>query len=167
MRIINCIPLITIILFLIGVNCQQSANEKLAQFNDQFFANHVPEFPQARLMTKADIPEHSRKFFDETDAKLQMLLDLNNNDVPEYIICGVSRTMLERGEKAPYFVAIFENTEQGIERRYLQKLFVPPVALRPSKNPNRNGVLILFSFYSDYSAEIYFDNGEYQLEKLF
>ncbi len=167
MRTFNYSYLIIIVLLLLGINCQRSAEKKLAEFNAEFFANHVPEFPEARLMTKADIPEHSRQFFDEAGGKLQLLYDLNMNGVPEYVICGVSTTMLDRGEKAPYFVAIFENTEQGIRRYYLQKLFVPPVALTESKNTGRHGVLVLFSFYSDYSAEIYFEDGEYHLEKLF
>lgn len=167
MRIVHSIPLIMFVLLLAASNCHQPAEKKLEQFNDEFFAIHVPEFPNARLMTKADIPEHSREFFNEAGGKLQLLFDLNGNKVPEYIICGVSRTMLERGEKAPYFVAIFENTHQGIERLYLQKLFVPPVSLNQSKNTARRGILILFSFYSDYSAEIYFESGEYHLEKLF
>ncbi len=118
-------------------------------------------------MTKADIPEHSQEFFDEAEGKLQLLFDLNRNNVPEYIICGLSKSMKEQGDKAPYFVSIFENTDDGIKRLYLQKLLVPPVSLDISKNTERNGMFILFSFYSDYAAEIYFENDEYHLEKLF
>ena len=118
-------------------------------------------------MTKTDIPEHSQEFFDEAEGKLQLLFDLNRNNIPEYIICGFSKSMKERGEKAPYFVTIFENTNNGIKRVYLQKLLVPPVSLAISKDTERNGILILFSFYSDYAAEIYFENNEYHLEKMF
>jgi len=167
MHILRFICLFVLILLLVSFACKQTPEQKLEQFNKEFFAKHVPEFPDAQLMTKADIPEHFQEFFDEAGGKLQLLFDLNRNSVPEYIICGLSRRMKERDEKAPYFVAIFENTDKGIERRYLQKLFVPPVSLNVSKDTERNGVIILFSFYSDYSAEIYFENNEYHLEKLF
>jgi len=167
MRISNFICLIIFMLLLVELSCQKSPEQKLAQFNTEFFAKYVPEFPEAQLMTKADIPEHSQEFFDEAGGKLQFLFDLNKNNIPEYIICGFSRSMKERGEKAPYFITILENTDEGIKRLYLQKLFVPPVSVEIAKDTERNGILILFSFYSDYSAEIYFENNEYHLEKLF
>lgn len=159
--------LFVLTMLMFSLSCKKTPEQKLEQFNQEFFAKHVPEFPAARLMTKADIPEHSQEFFDEAGGKLQLLFDLNRNNVPEYIICGFSQSMKEHGEKAPYFVTIFENTDRGIERLYLQKLLVPPVSLEISRDTERNGILILFSFYSDYAAEIYFENNEYHLEKLF
>jgi hypothetical protein len=167
MHILRFIYLFVLIFLLLFTTCRKTPEQNLDQFNKEFFAKHVPEFPDAQLMTKADIPEHSQEFFDEAEGKLQLLFDLNRNNVPEYTICGFSKSMKERGEKAPYFVAIFENTDNGIKRLYLQKLLVPPVSLAISKDTERNGILILFSFYSDYAAEIYFENNEYHLEKMF
>jgi hypothetical protein len=167
MHNLRFIYLIVLILLLFSATCKKTPEQNLEQFNKEFFAKYVPEFPEAQLMTKADIPEHSQEFFDEAEGKLQLLFDLNRNNIPEYIICGFSKSMKERGEKAPYFVTIFENTNNGIKRVYLQKLLVPPVSLAISKDTERNGILILFSFYSDYAAEIYFENNEYHLEKMF
>lgn len=167
MHNLRFICLFVLILPFFVSKCNQTPEQKLKQFNQQFFAKHVPEFPDAQLMTKADIPEHFQEFFDEAGGKLQLLFDVNHNNIPEYILCGFSKTMKQRGEKAPYFIAIFENSDAGIQRRYLHKLFVPPVSLEISKDSERNGVLILFSFYSDYSAEIYFENDAYHLEKMF
>ena len=167
MHNLRFIYLIVLILLLFSAACKKTPEQNLEQFNKEFFAKYVPEFPEAQLMTKTDIPEHSQEFFDEAEGKLQLLFDLNRNNIPEYIICGFSKSMKERGEKAPYFVTIFENTNNGIKRVYLQKLLVPPVSLAISKNTERNGILILFSFYSDYAAEIYFENNEYHLEKMF
>ncbi len=167
MQILRLKCLIILLLVIASLSCNKSPEQKLEQFNQEFFSKHIPEFPDAQLMTKADIPEHSQEFFDEAEGKLQLLFDLNRNNVPEYIICGFSKSMKQHGEKAPYFVSIFENTEDGIKRLYLQKLLVAPVSLEISKNTERNSILILFSFYSDYAAEIYFENNEYHLEKLF
>lgn len=167
MRILRFICLFVLTLLVLSINCKRTPEQKLEQFNKDFFAKHVPEFPDAQLMTKADIPEHSQEFFDEAEGKLQLLFDLNRNNVPEYIICGFSKSMKERGEKAPYFITIFENTDNGINRLYLHKLLVPPVSLGISKDTDRNGILIMFSFYSDYAVEIYFEDNEYHLEKMF
>ena len=97
----------------------------------------------------------------------QLLSDLNGNDIPEYIICGFSSSMLQQNEKGPHFLTIFEQTGAGIQRLYLQKLLVAPVTLDFSKDPTRKGIIVSFAFYSDYSAEIYFEGNEYHLEKLF
>ena len=167
MYILRFICLFVLILLLFSFACKQSPEQKLEQFNKGFFAKHVPEFPGAQLMTKADIPEYHQEFFDEAEGKLQLLFDLNRNNVPEYVICGFSKSMKEHGEKAPYFITIFENTDNGIKRLYLHKLLVPPVSLAISKDTERSGVIIMFSFYSDYAAEIYFENNEYHLEKMF
>ncbi|MFZ5517341.1 MAG: hypothetical protein ACOY90_11920 [Candidatus Zhuqueibacterota bacterium] len=154
-----------VLLSLLFFGCSsKNPMQNLIQFNTEFFAKYLPEYPQARLMTKADIPEHQLEFFDEADGKLQMLLDLNKNDVPEYIICGVSEAMLQRQEKGPYFVAIFEQSKNGINRLYLQKLIVPPVTLDAAQTKNRSGVVISFAFYSDYAAEIYYADNTYQIE---
>ncbi|UCE07279.1 MAG: hypothetical protein JSW07_04395 [bacterium] len=167
MRFLLAIYLFVFILTLNFIHCKRSPEQNLEQFNKEFFAKHVPEFPDAQLMTKADIPEHHQEFYDEAGGKLQLLFDLNGNNIPEYIICGFSKTMLQQGEKGPYFITIFEQTESGIKRLYLHKLLVPPVSLDISKNKKRNGILVLFSFYSDFAAEIYHENNEYHVEKLF
>jgi len=163
----RAIYLFVFVLLLLCLYCKKTPEQNLEQFNSEFFAKYVPEFPDAKLMTKADIPEHHQEFFDEAEGKLQLLFDVNGNDIPEYIICGFSNTMRRTGEKGPYFIAIFEQTEFGIKRLYLHKLLVPPVSLNISKDTLRNGILILFSFYSDFAAEIYFENNEYHVEKLF
>jgi hypothetical protein len=167
MRSSRVILMFVFILNLIPIYCKRSPEQNLAQFNKEFFTKYVPEFPDAQLMTKANIPEQHQEFYDEAKGKLQLLFDVNRNDIPEYIICGFSNTMLQQGEKGPYFIAIFEQTESGIKRLYLHKLLVPPVSLDISKNKIRKGVLILFSFFSDFAAEIYFENNEYHVEKLF
>jgi len=118
-------------------------------------------------MTKTDIPESQQEYFDEAEGKLQLLYDLNGNDIPEYVICGYSQSMLSSGEKGPHFIAIFENTESGIQRLYLHKLLVPPVDLDISKDESRKGIIISFAFFSDYAAKIYFQDNGYHLEKLF
>lgn len=167
MRILRLIYLFVFIMLILSTNCQKGPEQKLEQFNNEFFAKYVPEFPDAQLMTKVDVPEHQQEFFDEADGKLQLLFDLNKNDTPEYIICGISKSMKERGEKAPYFLTIFENTDTGIKRLYLHKLLVPPVSLDISKDKKRNGIIVLFAFFSDFAAEIYYENNEYHVEKLF
>lgn len=166
MKTVQLIIFVAVLMGYLFLGCApKSPVQNLDQFNKEFFARHLPEFPDARLMTMNDIPEHQREFFDEADGKLQLLLDLNKNTVPEYIICGVSETMLTNNEKGPYFVVIFEQTQKGIQRLFLKKLLVPPVNLAPSKVKNRSGVVLSFAFYSDYAAEIYYADGAYQLEK--
>lgn len=147
--------------------CKQTPQQNFEQFNENFFAKYVPEFPNARLMMKKDIPAHEQEFFDEANGKLQLLYDVNGNAIPEYIMCGFSPTLLQNNEKGPYFLTIFEQTQAGIRRLYLQKLLVAPVTLDISKDPTRRGIIVSFAFYSDYSAEIYFEGNEYHLEKLF
>lgn len=166
MKFLQLIFIVAVLICFFLPGCApQNPIQNMDQFNKEFFAKNLPEFPEARLMTKNDIPEHQREFFDEADGKLQLLIDLNKNDVPEYVICGLSETMLENQEKGPYFVAIFEQGKNGINRLYLNKLLVPPVTLDSSKETNRKGVIISFAFYSDYAAEIYFADNEYQLDK--
>ena len=75
--------------------------------------------------------------------------------------------MLYHQQKGAYFLAIFEQTENGIEKRYLQKLALIPVNILPSENKERPGVILSFAFSSDYAAEIYFEDNEYKLEKWF
>jgi len=167
MRALNNLCLFFLVTTLSFFCCKKTPEQNLAQFNQEFFAKYVPEFPASQLMTKKDIPVHEQEYFDEASGKLQLLHDLNRNGIPEYIICGFSPVMLQRNEKGPYFLTIFEQTESGIKRLYLQKLLVAPVSLSFSKNPDRNGVMVSFAFYSDYAAEIYFEGNEYHLEKLF
>ncbi len=167
MRTSQLLFLFVVIMTMLFINCRKSPEQNLEQFTKEFFAKYVPEFPNAQLMTKKDIPDHQQEFYDEAQGKLQLLFDLNKNDIPEYIICGLSKSMLQHGEKGPYFLTIFEQTESGIKRLYLHKLLVPPVTLDISKDKERNGIIISFAFYSDYAAEIYFENNEYHLERLF
>jgi len=167
MQNLKAILLFVFIISSFCLYCHRSPEQNLAQFNKEFFAKYVPEFPDAQLMTKADISEEHQQYFDEARGKLQLLFDINGNSTPEYIICGFSKSMLEKKEKAPYFIAIFEQTGAGIKRLYLHKLLIPPVSLEISKDTSRHGVLILFSFFSDFAAEIYYDNDEYHVEKLF
>jgi len=162
------IILLFILIMLLSLSfCNKSPEQNLEQFTSEFFTKYVPEFPNSKLMTKADIPEKQQEYFEEADGNLQLLLDLNGNEIPEYVICGVSQSMLSNKEVGPYFITIFENTETGIQRLYLHKLVVPPVDLDISKNKTRNGVIISFAFFSDYAAEIYYEENDYHLEKLF
>ncbi len=158
---------VTFFLLLI-VSCQKDNYEKrFSQFNKKFFAKHVPEFPDSRLATMKDIKESQQKYFEENNAKLQFLYDLNGNGTPEYIICGVSDSILTRGERRPFFAAIFEQTEQGIERQYLQGLNLCPVNLEINETPERTGVVLYFKFFSDFAAEIYYQDDEYHLDKWY
>ncbi len=157
----------SIAVFLIVFCEKKSPDLKFSQFNQKFFAKYVPEFPGARLLTKNDLPQNQQQYFDEADGKLQLLIDINQNGIPEYIICGVSDSMLYHQQKGAYFLAIFEQTENGIEKRYLQKLALIPVNILPSENKERPGVILSFAFSSDYAAEIYFEDNEYKLEKWF
>lgn len=166
MRRVRGIWLIIVAMNLLSLACRTNPEQKFDQFNENFFAKYVPEFPEAQLMSKRDIPQYQQQFFDEAKGKLQLVLDLNGNNLPEYVICAFSRSMLQRNEKGAYFLAIFEQTDQGMERRYLQKLSVSPVTLDLSKNRER-GIIISFAFFSDYAAEIYYEENEYHLEKLF
>jgi len=167
MRALANLCLLFLATILLLLSCKKTPQQNLAQFNQEFFAKYVPEFSGAQLMTKKDIPAHEQEYFDEAKGKLQLLSDLNRNGIPEYIICGFSPSMLQRNEKGPYFLTIFEQTDSGIKRLHLQKLLVAPVTLDLSKDQTRKGIIISFAFYSDYSAEIYFEQNEYHLEKLF
>ena len=63
MRKIICMLFVAItcsVLFLI--HCSTSPENKFAQFDNDFFYKNVPEFPGARLLTKADIPENQQPF---------------------------------------------------------------------------------------------------------
>jgi len=119
------------------------------------------------MLTKNDLPPEQRRYFDEENAKLQLILDMNQNGVPEYIICGVSDSMLHRDQKGAYFIAMFEQTEAGIQRRYLQRLWEAPVNLQPSDNHPNPSVVLSFAFHTDFAAEIYFEDNEYRLDKWF
>ncbi len=166
MRKIICMLFVAItcsVLFLI--HCSTSPENKFAQFDNDFFYKNVPEFPGARLLTKADIPENQQPFFDEKKAQLQLIHDVNNNTIPDYIICGVADSIIQREERGAYFIAMFEETDSGFERLHIQPLRIAPVNIKPSKD--RPGVLILFAFSSDYAAEIYFENEAYHLQRWY
>lgn len=163
----GCSWLFILVIGLNVMNCQHSQEPDYDQFDSNFFAKYVPEFPDAQLMTINDIPPYQQQFFKEAKGKLQFNYDLNGNGSPEYIICGLSRSMVLRQERPAYFIAIFESMPTGMKRHYLQKLSVPPVTLDLSKDTTRPGIIISFAFYSDYAAEIYYEDNEYHLEKLF
>ncbi|NOZ60364.1 MAG: hypothetical protein GXO74_01645 [Calditrichaeota bacterium] len=119
------------------------------------------------MLTKKDLPQEQQKYFDENDALLQMLLDLNQNGTPEYLICGASDSLLAKHEHRAYFFAIFEQTDHGVERKFLQRLNAPPVDLKISDRDNRHGVLLIFAFSSNFAAEIYYEDGQYKLERWY
>ena len=147
-------------------NCQKNDHQKnLLKFNEEFFKTHVPELPEVRLLQKSDLPEHQQQFFSESGGQLQLLADLNNNSIPEYIVTGVSEECLRNKIKRPYFIAIFERQESGITRLFFQQVYVPPVNINLSNINSSPRVVISFAFYSGYGAEIYFQNGEYHLER--
>ena len=154
---------ITFILMLSFVSCQKSDPEKnLLKFNKKFFQKYVPELPGTRLLQKSDLPVHQQQFFEEAGGQLQLLADLNNNGIPDYIVTGIS---IHNKIKKPYFIAIFERQETGIKRHFFQQIFVPPVTIKLANENSRQKVVISFAFYSGYGAEIYFTDGEYHLEK--
>ena len=166
MRIMSRFFVFVIVISLFYFGCQlKNSADKFTQFNQTFFAVHVPEFPGARLLTKADIPKKQQVFFDEEDGQLQLLLDMNNNTIPEYIICGVSDSMLQKHERGAYFIVMFEQTETGIVRHHIQQLWIAPVNIKPSTE--RAGVIISFAFKSEYVAEIYYKNNKYHLQRWF
>ena len=146
---------------------KQTFEEKFDQFNQKFFTKYVPEFPHSRLLTKQDIPVEQQEYFDQNKAKLQMLQDMNQNGTLEYIICGVSDSLMQQHQRGAYFIAIFEQTNKGIERRYLQKLMIAPVSLKPAENAEHEGVVLTFAFFSEFAAEIYYENGQYQLDRWY
>jgi len=166
MRIISRFFIFVFTISLLYFGCQSKSPEaNFSQFNQIFFAQHVPEFPGARLLTKTDIPKNQQEFFDEEDGQLQLLLDMNNNSILEYIICGVSDSMLQQNEKSPYFITMFEKTDVGIVRQHIQPLNIVPVNIQPSQE--RHGVIISFAFNSEFAAEIYFENNQYHLYRWF
>ena len=164
MQVLKKITILVILIFFIGCN-RNSPQQNLNQFTKQFFSKHIPEFPDAQLMTKEDISVKQQQFFDEAKGKLQMLLDLNKNGIPEYIICGFSKKMLFNNEKSPYFISIFEQSDSGLVRLYLQKLLIPPVTLNVSQDTKRSGIVISFAFFSSYGAEIFYENNQYHLDR--
>jgi len=163
---ISHILLITISIIILIFGCRSKSHEnEFAQFDPDFFYEHVPEFPGARLLTKLDIPENQQPFFDEEKAQLQLLHDVNNDSIPDYIICGVADSIIQREERGAYFITMFEKTESGFERLHIQQLRIAPVNIKPSKD--RPGVLISFAFSSDFAAEIYYENEEYHLQRWY
>ncbi len=168
MRSVRLISVLFFFFICIFFSChKQTLEERFDQFDDKFFARHVPEFPNGRLLTKQDIPPEQQEYFDQNNAKLQLLLDLNQNGTPEYIICGVSDSLLQEHRKGAYFITIFEQTPRGIERSYLQKLMVAPVSIAASDDEEHTGVVLTFAFFSEFAAEIYYENGQYQLDSWY
>ena len=166
MRIVSRFFILSLFFILILFSCiSKTPKDEYAQFNKAFFTKHVPEFPGARLLTKADIPQDQQDFFDEEKGQLQLLFDMNNNSIPEYVICGISDSMLIKNERSAYFITMFENTEAGIVRHHIQKLRIAPVNIKPSTE--RAGVIISFAFNSEFAAEIYFEKNNYHLYRWF
>ena len=168
MRILKYELIFISIITLIISGCRsKSSKDKFALFNQDFFAEYVPEFPGARLLTKHDIPSSQQQFFDESNSNLQLLFDMNNNNIPEYIICGVSDSLRQQGALRAYFIAMFEQTDVGFKRHYIQQLRIAPVNIKPSENKKRPGVIVIFEYFSEFGAEIYFENEEYHLERWY
>lgn len=163
MRHILIISIIFLLIFFTSSCHENNPEQNFLHFNDEFFKTYVPEFPASRLLQKADIPAHQQQFFDEAGGQLQLLADLNGNDIPEYIVCGVCEQCLHAKLKKPYFIAIFERQKEGIKRLFFQQIFVPPVHFNLTNLNSRPRIVISFAFYSDYGAEIYYENGEYAL----
>ncbi|MBD3288476.1 hypothetical protein GF337_06690 [candidate division KSB1 bacterium] len=159
---------IYVVLFLVlfGLNfCnKKSPDENIGEFNEDFFNLYVPELGTSRLLVKSDLPQHQQQFFDEANGQLQLLADLNENEIPEYFVAGVSETGLRKRIKKPYFIAVFERQTTGIKRLFFQQVFVPPVNFNLTNVENEPRVVISFAFSSDYGAEIYYHNGEFRLE---
>lgn len=144
---------------------KKEPQQTLLEFTAEFFQQYIPELPQTRLLTKADLPEQQQQFFEEAEAQLQLLADLNENGLPEYIISGVSEQFLQNKIKKPYFVAIFERQETEIKRLFFQQVFIPPVNLSLVKDDAQSRVVISFAFSSEFGAEIYYDEEGYHLEQ--
>ena len=138
-------------------------------FNQQFLAEQLPEISQPRLLTPDDLPASQKKYFKENHARLQTLLDLNGNGTPEYLICGASDSLLNMHAHRAYFFAIFEQTDSGVQRKFLQRLNAPPVDLRENDRGDHRppSVLLIFAFSSNFAAEIYYEDGQYRLERWF
>jgi hypothetical protein len=148
------------------LQCDNRQEQKnLYQLSEDFFRQHVPELPEARLLQMTDLPKQQQNFFVEAKGQLQLLADLNNNGTPEYIVGGVSDEYLRNKTKKPYFIAIFEKTHSKIERKFFQQVYIPPVTMELKNENDEPRIVISFAFYSDYGAEIYFRNNEYYLEK--
>jgi hypothetical protein len=166
MRSIHRTTLFSFLIILVLFGCKSKVTENnFAAFDSEFFANYLPEFPGARLLTREDIPNDQQVFFDEAKAQLQILQDMNSDAVIDYVICGISDSLKKSGHSPAYFVAIFKKTEAFFQKEYVQPLRVSPVNLTPSEN--RPGVLISFAFSSDFVAEIYFENKTYQLQRWY
>lgn len=159
------LSLVLAISFLFTGCTKKHPKENFDRFNAKFFEKHIPEFPKSRLLTKHDIPEDQQEYFESVGANLQLLLDLNQNNTPEYVVCGVSDSLLKSQQGSAYFIAIFEQTETGIKRQHLQKLAVAPVNIYSSNDKNRPGVVLSFAFSSEFAAEIYYENNSYKLER--
>jgi len=158
--------LMILFLLILFTQCQKSDPQKnLLKFNEEFFQNYVPELPESRLLEKTDLPTHQQQFFEEAGGQLQLLADLNENGIPEYVVTGISDYSIRNNIKKPYFIAIFERLETGVKRQFFQQVFVPPVTVKLSTETSKPKVIISFAFYSGYGAEIYYNNGEYRLEK--
>ena len=159
------ILIVMFVLILSIINCSKNdPQQNLLQFTEEFFQKYIPELPESRLLQKSDLPAHQQQFFEEAGGQLQLLADLNNNGIPEYIVTGLSEQCIRNKLKKPYFIAIFERQEIGIERHFFQQVFVPPVTIQLSVDNPLPKVIISFAFYSGYGAEIYFADGKYHLE---
>ena len=166
MRKINRTLFVVVIATIIILGCRpKSPENKFAQFDDNFFIENVPEFPGARLLTKEDIPENQQEFFDEEKAQLQLIHDVNNNSLPDYIICGVADSIRQKEGRGAFFITMFEQADSGFVRLHIQPLRIAPVNLKPSEE--HPGVLISFAFHSDYAAEIYYENNAFHLQRWY
>ena len=154
------IVIISFLIIVVIFGCKSRVTENnFAAFDSKFFTKYVPEFPDARLLTREDIPQDQLVFFDEAKAQLQLLQDMNNDSIVDYVICGVSDSLKMTGAAPAYFISIFKKANSRFQKEYIQQLRVIPVNLTPSKD--RPGVMVSFAFSSDFVAEIYYENNKY------
>lgn len=169
MRTVIIFLLFAIILTIFPICKKNNPQQNLIEFSEDFFKLQIPEMKQARLLSKSDLPERQQYFFEEADGQLQLLIDLNKNGIPEYVVTGVSESSLqnkvEKERSKPYFIAIFEAKNNIIKRLYFQQVYIPPVNLIISESDSEKRIIISFAFSSSYGAEIYYKGGEYHLER--
>ncbi|MBN2013381.1 hypothetical protein JW960_28885 [candidate division KSB1 bacterium] len=152
--------------FSLYLSCKKpTPNENYVDMTAEFFQTYIPEMSEVRLLEKADLPERQQRFFEEADGQLQLLADLNGNNIPEYFVTGISEASLRNHEKTPFFIAIFERSNNQVSRLYFQQVFIPPVNLSYEENDNTKRVIISFAFYSGFGASLFYQDSTYQLEQ--
>jgi len=166
MQMMCRIVIISFLIIVVLFGCKSKVSENnFAAFDSEFFATYLPEYPGARLLTREDIPQDQLVFFDEAKAHLQLLQDMNNDSIVDYVICGVSDSLKKTGAAPAYFISIFKKANSHFQKEYIQQLRVIPLNLAPSKD--RPGIMVSFAFSSDFVAEIYYENSKYHLQRWY